>query len=58
MNSTSCINFTVINDNVVENTELLSVALTTALNYVFISPTRNLASVIIFDDPDDCKLQI
>ena len=55
MNSTSCINFTVINDNILENTELLSVIAVTRFNYVFISPTMSSAYVFIFEDPYDCK---
>lgn len=55
-NTTSCINFTVLNDNTVEDTEFLFTTLSTLLSSVLISPTMNLATIYIFEDPNDCKL--
>ena len=54
-NTTSCINFTVLNDNILDNTEILFALLSTKLTFVFISPILNFATIYIFEDPNNCK---
>ena len=51
----SCVDLTVINDSILENTESLSVSVSSLLSFVFISPSMNFAFIYIFEDPKECK---
>ena len=51
----SCVDLSVINDSILENTESLSVSVSSLLLFVFISPSMNFAFIYIFEDPNDCK---
>ena len=54
-NSINCTVLTIINDNKLENTEVLSAILTTDLTVILI-PSLNISTTIfIIEDPYDCK---
>ncbi|KAL5516874.1 hypothetical protein EMCRGX_G002306 [Ephydatia muelleri] len=49
----SCVDLSVMNDSILENTESLSVSVSSLLLFVFISPSMNFAFIYIFEDPND-----
>ena len=54
-NSMSCTVLTIINDSALENTEAMSAILTTDLTVVLIPSTNISATILILEDPYDCK---
>ena len=57
-NSMSCTVLTITNDSALENTEAMSAILTTDLTVVLIPSTNISATILILEDPYDCKKRI
>ena len=56
--TTSCTGLTVVDDSILENTEFLSVTVSSFLTYVFIYSTMNSAYVNIVEDPNECMSEL